>query len=410
VEKIFEWAERLSASYGNFREKTIENRRYKHAHLLPLIENLKGHGQFSVETKGHSMQGREIYLIRTGTGKTKLFLWSQMHGDEPTATSALFDLFNFLKQDKLFQEEIKTINQNLELFFVPMLNPDGAQVFKRRNAIDIDINRDALRLVSPEAKLLKQLGQEINPEYAFNLHDQEIYYSAGFSEYPATMSFLAPSFNYRKEIDAKRTKAMQQIILINNVLQKFIPNCTGRYSDDFMPNAFGDNMQLWGYSTILFESGGYYNDPEKQVARKMNFLSLLVSLYAIATETKLDYDVSDYFSIPENKKDKFHDVVIRNANLVISGIGYKMDIAIRNKEINSDNFSSFTTKSEIADIGDLSYSHGYQDIDAKGAVVCNDGLNPINLELNGLANFCLVSKEGKLQARVENGKVSNVHN
>ena len=38
---------------------------------------------------------------------------------------------------------------------VPMLNPDGAERYARRNAQAIDINRDALQLATPEGRLLK---------------------------------------------------------------------------------------------------------------------------------------------------------------------------------------------------------------------------------------------------------------
>src|SRR5687767_81877 len=44
---------------------------------------------FTMETLGESVEGRSIHHIRAGTGSTPVLLWSQMHGDEPTATSAL---------------------------------------------------------------------------------------------------------------------------------------------------------------------------------------------------------------------------------------------------------------------------------------------------------------------------------
>ena len=43
----------------------------------------------------------------------------------------------------------------------------------------------------------------------------------------------------------------------------------GRYSDEFEPRAFGDNIQKWGTNTILIESGGIFGDEEKQYLRKL---------------------------------------------------------------------------------------------------------------------------------------------
>jgi hypothetical protein len=406
VEKVLSFANQLNNLYPNFKEESLKTRRFKHAEIKILIENLKANPLFRINIAGNSTEGREIYQLKAGKGKTKIFLWSQMHGDEATATSALFDIFIFLSQRTEFQPEIITILENLELCFVPMVNPDGAEVYKRRNALDIDINRDAARLEAVESKLLKSLIDKIKPEYGFNLHDQETYYTAGLTKYPATMSFLAPSFNKEKEIDEKRLKSMQQIILLNQVLQKFIPNCVGRYNDDFMPTAFGDNVQFWGTSTILFESGGYYADPEKQTARKMNFISILASLFAIANNTSIGTDAKEYFQIPENKKDKLHDLIIRNAMVINNNREFIMDIAIRIKEINSPDFKSFEPKGEIADLGDLTYFYGYGEIDAKGLFAVDIEQNPLDsLKIGMKADFCLLDSDKKLIYRIVNGKM-----
>ena len=50
---------------------------------------------------------------------------------------------------------------------------------------------------------------------------------------------------------------MRVIANMNKVIQRYARGQVGRYSDEFEPRAFGDNMQLWGTSTILVESGGH---------------------------------------------------------------------------------------------------------------------------------------------------------
>ena len=60
----------------------------RHKDLQKYLEQLKKIG-LKVEEVGRSYANREIYQIEWGTGATKIFMWSQMHGDEPTATTAL---------------------------------------------------------------------------------------------------------------------------------------------------------------------------------------------------------------------------------------------------------------------------------------------------------------------------------
>src|SRR4051794_19474957 len=80
--------QRFNDAHARYREKTITNRRFKHSNIVPLIEKLRNNSQFEVSKVGLSTQGRDIYRVKIGKGKTKVLLWSQMHGDEPTATMA----------------------------------------------------------------------------------------------------------------------------------------------------------------------------------------------------------------------------------------------------------------------------------------------------------------------------------
>ena len=53
-----------------------------------------------VREVGKSLEGREIWDVTFGTGPFVVMMWSQMHGDEPTATSALFDLYEYLRRHR----------------------------------------------------------------------------------------------------------------------------------------------------------------------------------------------------------------------------------------------------------------------------------------------------------------------
>ena len=55
-------------------------------------------GRLKVEKFDESNEGRPIYLATLGTGPRRVLLWSQMHGDEPTHTAVMLDLFSYLLQ------------------------------------------------------------------------------------------------------------------------------------------------------------------------------------------------------------------------------------------------------------------------------------------------------------------------
>jgi hypothetical protein len=270
---------------------------------------------------------------------------------------AIFDIFNYLKKNK-------EILNNVTLHFIPMLNPDGAEVFKRRNAIGIDINRDALRLQSPESRILKSARDSVQADFGFNLHDQSKYYNADRTDKPATISFLAPAYNYEKDINEIRGNAMKIIVQMNNIIQNYTPGQVGRYSDEFEPRAFGDNIQKWGTSTILVESGGYKDDPEKQFIRKLNYVSLLGAIHSISTNKYKNSSIKKYTEIPKNDR-KLFDLKLTKVTFKYLGKKYTVDLGINTTQIDPKDRIGSSLVGYIREIGDLSTHYGYENIDAE---------------------------------------------
>ena len=225
-------------------------------------------------------------------------------------------------------------------------------------------------------------------DFGFNLHDQSTYYNAERTEKPATISYLAPAFNYEKDINETRANAMKIIVFMNNIIQKYAPGLVGRYNDDFEPRAFGDNIQKWGTSTILIESGGYSNDVEKQEIRKLNYVSILSAIYTIAEENYKEIPIDEYSKIPENDR-KLFDLKITNATYHLLDKAYKLDIGINRLEVDKKENTDFWYSSRILELGDLSTYYGYKTLDAtdytikQGKVYPNelhnmDDINQIN--------------------------------
>lgn len=358
---------KLFENYDQYKEEALKTRRFTHDQMMPLITALKDNDLFEVSQVGTSIEGRSLNLISFGKGDIDVLLWSQMHGDESTATMALFDIINFFEHSD-FKQQKNNMLSNLRIHFLPMLNPDGAEKFTRRNALDIDINRDAVRLQSPESKTLKKVRDSLEADFGFNLHDQSTYYNASRTSKSAAISFLAPAYNYEKDVNTVRENSMKLIVYMNAILQNFIPGHIGRYNDDFEPRAFGDNIQKWGTSTVLIESGGYPNDPDKQFLRKLNFVSILSAMQAIASKDYLESKTEDYFKIPENDR-KLFDLKLGKVSYELLGDTYILDLGINTPQVATKNNKGYYRKARISDMGDLTTHYGYQSLDASSYTI-----------------------------------------
>jgi hypothetical protein len=382
MSRDIQFAESLSQSYENYREKSLNHRRFKHSDILPLINRLNEREFFRVKKVGQSVQGREIFLISIGTGKKNIFGWTQMHGDEATATGAIFDIINFFLAENHYADFKHYLLNNVTLHFLPMVNPDGAELFQRRNAFEIDLNRDAAHPESPESNILHSVFKDLNPEFGFNLHDQDREYTAGHSTHWAAISFLAPPYDYKNTINESRTLSMKLIGEMFGVLSHFIPGHIAKYSDEYEPRAFGDIFAESGTSIILIESGTWRGDREKHFLRKLNFIVLINSFKSIAERSFAREALSTYKTLPKNES-QMMDFIIRNATVNLQGKELAVDVGINYEEINIDNNRNFYYKAKIEDLGDLSVFSGFKELDATGMTLelgktYDEGINSLD--------------------------------
>jgi hypothetical protein len=195
-----------------------------------------------------------------------------MHGNESTTTKALFDFFNVIHSNDKLGEKLL---QEFTFCFLPMVNPDGAELYTRENANKVDLNRDSVDLSQPESQLLRKTFDDFKPDFCYNLHDQRTIFGAGDDGKVATVSFLAPSYNENRDINEVRTKAMNVIVAMNDELQKHIPNQVGRFDDGFNRNCIGDMFTFLNVPTILFEAGHFQDDYDREYTKIKTFFMIL---------------------------------------------------------------------------------------------------------------------------------------
>lgn len=347
IEKIQNW-------YNDHFENRLLGRRILIEDIDPIIKQLKD--VFEVGVIGTSEQDKDIYQVKIGNGPKRILLWTQMHGNESTGTKALFDLFKYLNDFLNASEDfIVDLLKNCTLVCIPMLNPDGSELFTRVNYNNVDLNRDAVDLKAKESKLLRTILNDFNPHFCFNLHDQRTIFNVEGYKNPATISFLAPSIDLERTLTEGRKETMAVIVAMNDLLQKQIPNHVGRYTDEFYPTATGDNFQKLGHNTILIEAGHFPDDYDREKVRMYNFFALLKGLQYLTYNDKYD-NYKPYFEIPNNGKQNY-DVIIRN---VKDDKNKLVDIAFQ-YEYKVENGSLASNLVEYQR-GDLNNFNGYKEI------------------------------------------------
>ena len=333
--------------YDEVRLRGLEDRRFDQERYWEVVGPVvESSDRLRVRAVGESAEGRPLRTISFGQGPVSVFLWSQMHGDESTATMALADVYA-LVAEKPNHRVVRAILEGLTVHTLPMLNPDGAQRFQRRNAQGIDINRDARALATPEGRVLKAVRDEVEPSVGFNLHDQGIGTRVGNTDRGVAIALLSPPFDHSRAINDVRLRAMEIMGVMVESMEPLVGNHLAKYDDTFNPRAFGDLITQWGTSTILVESGGWEDDPQKQYLRKVNFVALLAALESIATGSYEGVGTDAYQALPSNGR-RIGDLLITGGTVVIPGLPpFRADLLVNYEKPLLEEDGTF------AEIGDL---------------------------------------------------------
>lgn len=301
---------------------------------------------------GYSMQKRPIHFFQRGSGKTRVLIWTQMHGNESTATFSLADTLQWLQSHpEIFSE--------LSIGIIPILNPDGAFAFTRQNAAGVDINRDAPTQSVPESRFLIECARCFQPNWAFNMHDQRSIFSVGASANPATMAFLAPVFP--PDFPGRESNRDMAMGLIGSIVGRYSEaekRETSRFSDEYYPLAVGEYFQAKGIATILVESGGGELFRDKARARTTHFLSEALRKLSLVQSFFRPDDVKNYLAIEQNQT-SLRDVIFRN---VLVGEN-RLDFAFQLKYLYQEEKFSL----ELDTVGDLKHLFGYREVNLHSA-------------------------------------------
>ncbi|PET77017.1 hypothetical protein CN514_01675 [Bacillus sp. AFS001701] len=93
-------------------------------------------GFTKVETIGKSVDGRNLYAIKLGTGKTEISINGSHHAREHMTTNVIMEMLDqyasaYEKNTKISGFDVRKTLSQTSIYFVPMVNPDGVMLVQK---------------------------------------------------------------------------------------------------------------------------------------------------------------------------------------------------------------------------------------------------------------------------------------
>lgn len=128
----------------------------------------------SLETIGKTQKGRDILMARISGGnksedKMRILYFGRIHGDEPGGTEGLLHFIDQMTSN----DSLRYLLDKIDFYIVPMVNVDGGERMIRQTANGVDLNRDQVRMDSPEAVALRTMINRVDPHVTIDFHEYQ---------------------------------------------------------------------------------------------------------------------------------------------------------------------------------------------------------------------------------------------
>jgi len=136
--------------------------------MSTFLKSVDGKGPISVSVEGTTTKGRSVYLVHAVRGTApsfRILFYAQQHGDEPAGKVALLYMI------RAIAAKPERLPADVDLWIMPMMNPDGGEAGTRRNGAGADLNRDHIVLEQPETQALYRVVRRVRPTLAVDCHE-----------------------------------------------------------------------------------------------------------------------------------------------------------------------------------------------------------------------------------------------
>lgn len=139
-----------------------------YAAMEAFLSTVDGKGPVHVSVEGKTTQGRSVFLVHAAhraDAPFRVLFYAQQHGDELSGKDALLYLIRDIARDP------SKLPADVDLWILPMVNPDGGEAGTRRNGAGADLNRDHVTLLQPETQALHRVARRVRPHLAVDSHE-----------------------------------------------------------------------------------------------------------------------------------------------------------------------------------------------------------------------------------------------